>query len=264
MNCTAYAGCNRRTLMAELPDTLADRQRAFAAHLRDPSNPAPPGIEARRMAVYRELFYNAIEGLLAANFPVIRRTLDDTAWHALVHEFHREHRCATPLFTEVAQEFIEWLATTADRHVPWLPELAHYEWMELRAQIDDTAPPSHDPAGDILAGVPLLSPQAWPLAYAWPVDRIGPDFIPAAPPPEPTLLLVRRDASMQVHFAALSPLAFRLLQLVQANDSASGDALIDTLAGEAGLPGDIGFIQDARAMLGRLRSEDTVIGVRSG
>ena len=58
--------------MAELPDTLADRQRAFAAHLRDPSNPAPPGIEARRMAVYRDLFYNAIEGLLAAQAGVTR------------------------------------------------------------------------------------------------------------------------------------------------------------------------------------------------
>ena len=249
--------------MAELPDALADRQRAFAAHLRDASRPLPPDIEPRRMAVYRELFYNAIEGLLAANFPVIRRTLEDATWHALVAEFHREHRCATPLFTEIAQEFIEWLAANPEAHAPWLPELAHYEWMELRAQIDDAAPAPHDCAGDIFAGIPLLSPQAWPLAYGWPVDRIGPDFIPAAPAPEPTLLLVRRDASMQVHFAALSALAFRLLQLIQANDSASGDALIDTLATEAGLPGDIGFIDDARAMLERLRSEGTVIGSRS-
>ena len=52
------------------------RQAAFAAHLRDPeANPAPPGIEARRMAVYRDLFFNNIAGLLAGNFPVIRRTL---------------------------------------------------------------------------------------------------------------------------------------------------------------------------------------------
>jgi len=36
-----------------------DKQYAFAAHLRDPDNvPAPEGIEERRMAVYRELFFN--------------------------------------------------------------------------------------------------------------------------------------------------------------------------------------------------------------
>lgn len=216
------------------------------------------------MAIYRELFRNTIESLLSANFPVIRKTLANDEWDATVDAFHREHRCTTPLFTEVAQEFIEWLAGTAERHPPWMPELAHYEWVELRAQIDDTPKPPHDPDGNLLNDVPVLSPQAWPLAYAWPVDRIGPAHRPVTPPSSPTLILVRRDAGMQVHFAALSPLAFRLLQWIGDGNRLDGHSIIKALADEAGLSGDANFIDEAQAMLHRLHAEGTVIGTRTG
>ncbi len=237
----------------------AERQAAFAAHLRDAALPPPPGIEPRRMALYRELFRNTMESLLAANFPVIRRTLGASRWEALVDGFHRGHRPSTPLFTELAQEFIEWLAGQAAISPPWLPELAHYEWMELRADIDDAPPPAHDPAGDPVSGIPRISPQAWPLAYAWPVNRIGPDFRPETPPAEPTLLLVYRDAALKVRFAALSPLAFRLLQLIETNDDATGADILRQLAAEAGRCADPEFLAEAERMLRRLREEGSVL-----
>jgi hypothetical protein len=46
-----------------MPDKPAfiERQYAFAAHLRDPdNNPAPAGIEDRRLENYRGLFYRNI------------------------------------------------------------------------------------------------------------------------------------------------------------------------------------------------------------
>ncbi|HRO28484.1 MAG TPA: DNA-binding domain-containing protein, partial [Luteimonas sp.] len=71
--------------MAEAPATLRAQQLALSSHLRDPAAVAPPGgIEDRRLGIYRELLYNNIQGLLASNFPVIRRTLADDDWHALV------------------------------------------------------------------------------------------------------------------------------------------------------------------------------------
>lgn len=249
--------------MSKPVDTVRDQQFAFAAHLRDSTQPAPPGIESRRMAVYRDLFRNTIESLLSSNFPVIRKALEYAEWNELVDTFHREHRCTTPLFTEVAQEFIGWLADNDTHHLPWLPELAHYEWMELRAQIDDADPIAHDPQGDLLQGIPLLSPQAWPLAYAWPVDRIGPTYRPQTPPASPSLTLVRRAPDMQVHFAALSPLAFRLLQWIEGSHTLSGNAIIEALADEAGLPDDATFTTEAQAMLHRLHIEGTVIGTRT-
>ena len=50
--------------MAELPE-FQQKQYAFAAHIRDPeNNPAPSGVEDRRMAIYRELFFNNLHNRL--------------------------------------------------------------------------------------------------------------------------------------------------------------------------------------------------------
>lgn len=167
-----------------MADTLQDQQFALSRHLRDPSHPPPPGIEERRLAIYRDLFFNNIESLLAGNFPVIRQTLGDDAWRRLVRSFYARHRSQTPLFPEIAREFIRFLETrTGEGDPPWLRELAHYEWVELALQIADDATPPHDPRGDLLADVPVVSPFVWALAYQWPVHRIGPDFQPDLPPP---------------------------------------------------------------------------------
>ena len=95
----------------QAPDLLRQQQFALSKHIRDPENHSPPpDIEDRRLAIYRDLFYNNIEGLLAGNFPVIREILDDQTWHKLIHAFYREHLCQTHLFPEVPREFIRFLA----------------------------------------------------------------------------------------------------------------------------------------------------------
>ncbi|MGA0002453.1 MAG: putative DNA-binding domain-containing protein, partial [Steroidobacteraceae bacterium] len=44
---------------------LLELQRCLAAHLRDPEgSPPPPDIEDRRLAVYRDLFFNNLRDLL--------------------------------------------------------------------------------------------------------------------------------------------------------------------------------------------------------
>ncbi|NNG12205.1 MAG: DUF2063 domain-containing protein, partial [Halobacteria archaeon] len=59
----------------ERPDFIR-RQYEFAAHIRDPKHqPAPADVEDRRMGIYRELFYNNVEGFIAGTFPVLRRIL---------------------------------------------------------------------------------------------------------------------------------------------------------------------------------------------
>ena len=240
------------------------RQAAFAAHLRDPeANPAPPGIEARRMAVYRDLFFNNIAGLLAGNFPVIRRTLGQAQWITLVRRFYADHHSRTPLFPEIAREFIRFLEARDEdaSDPPWLAELAHYEWIELAVQINDSPLPAHDPGGDLLEGVPRVSPYVRALAYRWPVHTIGPAQRPTAAPPEPTLLLVRRDGDGRARFAAISPLVYRLLELL-ATGGHSGRAILQVLAAEAGVPADDVFLAQGQAMLQRMHEEGTVLGTR--
>jgi hypothetical protein len=254
-------------MSTDLGNRLASQLHAFAAHVRDPAaHPAPEGIEPRRMAVYRRLVRNNLRSLLSANFPVIRKTLPVANWDALVDGFLAGFACDSPLFTRIGEEFQRYLAQReAEDSVdpPWLRELAHYEWVELALRISDATLPAHDPDGDLLARVPLLSPWTWPLAYRWPVHRIGPGFQPDDAGSTPTLLLVRRDASGDVRFSELSPLVFRLLQLLEANEGGTGSELLERLADEARALDREAFARDGMAMLGRLRTEGTLLGTTS-
>ncbi len=79
-----------------------DKQYAFAAHIRDPENtPAPPGIENRRMAIYKKLFFNNFYNLLGTFFPVIRKILSDEQWRHAIREFMKVHRAQTPYFLKL-------------------------------------------------------------------------------------------------------------------------------------------------------------------
>jgi uncharacterized protein len=244
---------------------LHEQMDALARHVRDPgAHPGPPGIESRRLKIYSDLVYNNLEGLLSGNFPVIRKTLGDDAWAALVRGFLARHRSHTPLFTEIGREFIGFLESEAgtDPERPWLAELAHYEWAELGLQLSEAVLPPHDPDGDLLHGLPLLSPLAWPLAYRWPVQRIGPGFEPVEAPPEPTLVLLRREADGRIHFSMLSPLLFRLLELIGADGPRTGSVLLRQLADEAGQHDFDAFLVQARPMLQRLHDEGVLPGTR--
>lgn len=254
---------------ADAPATLREQEFALARHIRDPeANPPPPGIEDRRLGIYRELFYNNVEDLLAGNFPVVRKLLDDGEWHALVRGFFREHRCRTPLFPELPREFLQYLETRHARgegDPSWLPELAHYEWVELALEIEDADPAAlpHDPRGDLLAGAPLPSPLAWPLAYRWPVHRLGPAFLPDAAPETPTFLLVRRGRDHVVRFSEINGLTFRLLQRLVEAPGLSGREQLAALATEANAPDADAFIAQGTAMLAQLRESGVLLGTRA-
>jgi hypothetical protein len=249
-------------------DSLRAQQFRLASHIRDPEHaPPPPGIEERRLAVYRDLFYNSLQGLLAGNFPVIRRLLGDAGWHALVRDFYREHRAATPLFPELPREFIQYLQARAEAgrdDKPWLLELAHYEWVELALDLSEAslADVPHDASGDLLAGAPALSPLAWPLAYAWPVHRLSPGFQPEAPPAAATFLLVQRDAAYKVRFNELSPLSFRLLQRLSDEPGLCGREQLLALATEALAPDPDAFVALGHDMLRQFLASGVVLGTR--
>jgi hypothetical protein len=250
-------------------DVLHEQLHTLARHLRDPAaNAPPPGLEARRVQVYRELFFNAIDSLLAGSFPVVRETLGDAAWKSLVRAFYANHRSHTPLFPEVAGEFVAYLngrgLNAGGPHgraddttlPPWLPELAHYEWIEQALLTRDASIPLDDADADGLDGVLRLSPLAMPLAYRWPVTHIGPDFVPDAPPPEATTLLVHRDAAHEVRFMRIAPLVYRLLESIGAH-ARSGRAHLAALAREAGVE-ETDFLAHALPVLHALRAQGVV------
>lgn len=214
---------------------LREAQLAMARYLRNPAvAPAPEGIEPRRLRVYRELIYNNIEGFIRSGFPVLCSLYDADPWRELVQSFIDSHRCRTPYFLEISQEFIQYLA---ERHVardcdpPFIAELAHYEWVELALDVAAGEVPPAPAAPDPLTQVPRLSPVAWLLSYAYPVHRIGPGFQPREAA-EPTFLVVYRDRRDAVGFMELNPATARLLELVREDTGRDGAALLAQLAAE--------------------------------
>ena len=68
-------------------DRFIKIQRTFTQHMRNPDeNPAPVGIEDRRMKIYRELIYNNIQNFMSNSFPVIRKIMDDSDWHKMMRK----------------------------------------------------------------------------------------------------------------------------------------------------------------------------------
>lgn len=258
-------------------------QYAFSAHLRDPEAlPGPAGIEERRLRVYRELFYNNVEGFLANAFPVIRQLLADADWHRLVRDFYAGHQCRDPLFNGIAEEFVRYLQD--ERGAPpddpaFLPELAHYEWVELALSIAEDAPEpalfavdasvraaeagrgQADPNGDLLAAPPYVSPLAWTLGYDYPVHRIGPQFQPTEPGAEPTWLVVYRNRQDEVRFMEINAVTARLLALAAELPQASGRELIAAIAAELGVAAET-LIAPGQAMLAGLREREVILGTR--
>ncbi|WP_422508296.1 DNA-binding domain-containing protein [Stenotrophomonas sp. GZD-301] len=225
--------------MADTSPRLHAQQRAFTAHLRDPERvAAPAGLDPRRLGIYRRLVFNNVLGLLGNGFPVCARLLGEEAWSALVGRFLADHRAQTPLFTELAAEFVQWLQAHPALPHPALAELAHYEWVETALYQLDARPLPVATGLDPL-GAPLQrSPLAWPLLYHWPVHRLGSADAPLQPPADPTGLLVRRDPDGQVRFATISPLAAHLLERIGQQPGQTGGDHLQALAQAHGLPGD--------------------------
>ena len=213
-------------------------QFAFAAYIRDPANtPIPTGVAPARMDMYRELFFNNIENFIATGFPVLKAILTEQRWGDLIQDFYSRHRSKTPFFAEIAQEFLDYLREERGEYredPSFLLELAHYEWVELALAIAEGEPPAtSDPGGESLLSRTIgLSQVAWPLAYRFPVHRIGPEFQPEQAPDQPTFLVVYRDRNDVVRFMEVNPPAYRLLQLLQENGPMQAEACLRRIAEE--------------------------------
>ena len=57
-----------------MAEALATLQQRWAGHVRDPSTPAPAGVDARRLAVYRRLCIDSLDSLLAGSLPRLPAT----------------------------------------------------------------------------------------------------------------------------------------------------------------------------------------------
>ena len=227
-----------RLLKTESRIDFKSKQDEFAAFIRDPkNNPMPADVNGRRMDMYRELFFNNIEGFLSGNFPVLRKILDDQQWSALAQDFYAKHACQSPHFSQIPEEFLDYLQNERDssKDFPFMLELAHYEWVEMALSIamEEVA---DDHLDNLLDQSVALSPVAWPLAYQYPVHKIGPAFLPLEAPEQSTFLIVYRDRHDDVHFMEITPITYRLLEIIQEQEKPLAEDCLKQIARESNHP----------------------------
>ena len=191
------------------------QQRAVTAWLRHPADAMlPVGMDPSRLQVYRSLFFNNMAAFVESAFPRLQALLPEASWERLLMTFFAEHRCRSPYFYDIPGEFLAWLQGAPEtwEDMPWLLELAHFEWAMLAADIADEPMPPAEP-GDIMAGVPVLNPHAWLLAYRWPVQSLDSGGTPA----RDTFLLVFRSTEHRVSTWELSPRSAEILERLRDN-----------------------------------------------
>ena len=248
------------------PEMLKKQLYDFAAHIRDPeNNPAPGQIEDRRMGIYRDLFFNNVQGFLGNTFPVLKSLYEEEPWLDLVRNFYSLHRCQSPYFLEISREFIDYLQTEHKmREVdpPFMFELAHYEWIELALSTSEEEPELQniDTEKSLLEGHPVLSPLAWLLTYTWPVHQIKPEFLPEQPGQQPVCLIVFRDADDEVQFTEVNLVTAKLLQQLELNLDASGADVLKDIAEELGHDDPQPILASGLQILEDLRQKGIILG----
>jgi hypothetical protein len=238
-------------------------QQEFMDYIRDPSQPLPEGIEPRRMKIYRELFFNNISGFVSSAFPVLKSLYSDAQWQALVQAFFVRHDCQSPIFVEIAAEFLQFLQTEyqQNQHDPvFMLELAHYEWLELAVAVakdDESLTPLRQ--DEISTRDLSLNATAKVAQYAFDVQHISVDYQPIAPTEQPQFFCVYRDETDEVAFLQLTPLSAQVLAYIEQNQPCSFNALCEwlltlypTMAKEA-------LYQGCMALLSQL-AEKRIIG----
>ena len=215
--------------------SLAEAQLEMARFLRDPQGRgAPAGIEERRLQVYRDLVYRNIEGFISSAFPVLRSLYEDGAWEARVRDFIEHHRCSTPLFLKISEEYLEYLVGLPEGELrPFEAELAHYEWLELAVDVAEGEPGEACAQSDPALVCAALAPTARLASYHFPVHRIGPEFQPMDAG-EPTHLLVYRTRKSEVRFMELNAATARLITEM-GSASLSVAKVLQELASEWGM-----------------------------
>ena len=243
-------------------------QYDFTRHIRDPHNHAKPdGIEERRMAVYRNLLFNNMQGFIDSAFPVLRSLYKESAWLAIIRQFFAQYRCQTPYFVEISQEFLVFLQNdyqATDDDPAFMSELAHYEWVELDLMLSKQTLDLNNinPHGDLLVEHPVISPLCTPLAYQWDVQHISPHYQPSQVPEQATYLIVYRDHDDEVKFIEANPVTARLIDLLQSQEQPSGEEVLRQIAAEMQHPEPEIIIQGGHQILLKLLKAGVLLGTQ--
>ncbi|MDF1584727.1 MAG: putative DNA-binding domain-containing protein, partial [Methyloprofundus sp.] len=223
----------------DTPPEFLTYQHQFVDYLRNPpTDESVPATLPTRVNVYAKLLHSKINASLRTCFPILHELLGETQWHSLVQDFIKVHRCQSPLYREIPDEFVDYLMhETPHIELPeFIIDLVHYEWMELILETENAvnASPILPVNDDLLTIIPALNPVLHLLHYRYPVQSINATDAywknwqdrPTPYAQEPVILAGTRDADYKIHFIKLNPVTARLIELLQEGLSTGEQALL--------------------------------------
>ncbi|AOE49576.1 HvfC family RiPP maturation protein [Kangiella sediminilitoris] len=245
-------------------------QYEFSKNLRNPSeNEAPQGIEARRMKIYQDLFYNNIQNFCRNSFPVLHSITEEGKWHRMVRQFFTDYRADSPYFIDISKEFLDFITNHREAEKddwPFMQELAHWEWMEIYmvSAKDNILSVPHERNGDLMNEPVVVSPLAQSLVYEYPVHRIGKSYLPDEAPEQPTFLLISRNRKHEVDFMQGNPMTYRLLEIFiehkEGGEQITGVQALKQLIEETQFPNPEQLLNGGRQILNSLLERDILLG----
>lgn len=207
--------------MHAAPRSLHNFQQEFSTYLRDPKkSPRPQGVLARPARIYEELLFNNICGFVDACFPVSKSLFSEKRWRHLCRGFFRDWQSHTPYFSQIPEQFVRFIqANDAALRVPaYLPELLHYEWLELEVETSEQSS-----KGISASRLLTLNETVQYARYCWPVHQISSAYRPRKP--VPTVLLVHRNTDDKVQFVEINEITAQLLDILQSGAKTGNEAI---------------------------------------
>ena len=208
-------------------------QQSFIDYIRDPSLPLPIDTDVRHMQVYRELFFNNVMGFVSNGFPVLKSLYSDEDWQALAQRFFSQHDCKSPIFIDIAGEFLNFLQLQyqpTDSDPLFMLELAHYEWLELVVAVAQSRDDEYLLSLEQLSLQTLcLSQTARVAQYHFEVQHIRQDYRPQRRLDTPVFFCLYQDADAEVCFLQLTPLSAQVMALLTSQSNVTLIQIINWL-----------------------------------
>lgn len=208
-------------------------QQQFVHYLRNGDSQQIDESKVAGWQLYRHLVYENNLELVKSSFAVSWSFLPDRAWQKLTQEFLIYERSPTPYFHQVGHIFLEFLLTRPELWkplCPFLAELMHFEFAEMSLAIAaDELPFKNELALSFSDTTLSISSLAWPLLYEHPVHKIlsSGEALPASE--LPICLLLWRNGDYAVNRCELAPLAFAIVEMLQAERGITGEQILQNL-----------------------------------
>ena len=155
----------------------------------------------------------------------------------MIRDFFSKHQCESPYFLEISEEFLKYLEdSTLDFLPAYAWQLAHWEWMELYADVAETQDESEVLEGIQLSDCLTSNDCTWNLAYDYSVQNISSDYIPKET--ESTFLIVHRDADLSVGFIEINPLSMLLFESLKKNSQLPLQDMLQQIAQQQNMDAD--------------------------